>query len=80
MTQPVQGVSSELVSADFPVMQGKYREFSRIRSELGLQTPYKLLNCLAVLFKFPTRRNREFKRRIRELTGKLFSQLVSVHW
>jgi hypothetical protein len=32
----VQGVSSELVSADFPVMQGKYREISRIRPESGL--------------------------------------------
>jgi hypothetical protein len=27
----VQAVSSEPVSADFPVIQGKYREFSRIR-------------------------------------------------
>jgi hypothetical protein len=32
----VQGVSSELVSVDFPVMQGKYREFSRVRLVLAL--------------------------------------------
>jgi len=31
-----QGVWSEPVSAKFPVMQGKYREFSRIRPESGL--------------------------------------------
>jgi hypothetical protein len=38
----VQGVSSEPVSADFPDMQGKYREFSRIRPVSALAVP---ANC-----------------------------------
>ncbi len=70
----VQGVSSEPVSADFPVMQGKYREFSRFRPESGPSVPYKLLNYRAFLSKFPTRRNREFESRIREISGNSFAQ------
>ncbi len=58
----MQGVSSEPVSADFPVMQGKYREISRIRAETAFRTPYKPLNSLAILAKFPQYQgiNREF--------------------
>ncbi len=40
----VQGVSSELVSARYPVYQGKYREISRIGPISAHTTPCKLLN------------------------------------
>jgi hypothetical protein len=40
----VQGVSSELVSVGFPVLQGKYRENSRFGPDSNLSTPCKLLN------------------------------------
>jgi hypothetical protein len=70
----VQGVSSEPVSADFPVMQGNYREFSRIRPESALQTCCKPLNFLVLSAKFPTLRKRELNQCIRQVTGNLSFQ------
>ena len=52
---------------EFPVMQGKYREFSQITPKSGPHAPYKDLNFLVLLVEFPTRRNREFFDRNREL-------------
>jgi hypothetical protein len=44
----------------FPVMQGKYREFSRIRPILPLFESATLLKNRHFFLKFPTRWNREF--------------------
>ena len=41
-------------SPPLSVIQGKYREISRIRAETAFRTPYKPLNPLAILAKFPT--------------------------
>jgi hypothetical protein len=55
----VQGVSSEPVSPDFPVKQGKNREFSRIWPADRRLTWSKRLDFRNFSAKFPKRRNRE---------------------
>ncbi len=64
----VQGVSSEPVSADFPVKQGKNREFLRITPESGPRTRGNALIFPLFLVEFPTRRNREFFQPNREFS------------
>jgi len=49
----VEAVSSEPVSAEFPVLQGKYREFSRIGHVSALLASYKPLIWLLFSRKFP---------------------------
>jgi hypothetical protein len=53
------GVSSEPVSADFPVKQGKYREILRITPESGPRALRNILIFQLFSVEFPTRRNRE---------------------
>ncbi len=55
----LQAVSSEPVSGDFPVKQGKYREILRITPESGPRALCNALIFLRFLVEFPTRRNRE---------------------
>ena len=65
----VQGVSSELVSHEIPCYAGKIQGIFAKQACFGPQVPCKLLNLLLFPDKFPTRRNREFNRCIRELAG-----------
>jgi hypothetical protein len=62
----VQGVWCEPVSDPFPVMQGKYRKFSRIMGGSGPRKPYKGLIFLVLLVEFPRQWSREISRRNRE--------------
>ena len=62
----MQAVCCEPVSPEFPVKQGKYREFAQITPKSGPHVLYKDLNFLVLLVEFPTRRNRELFRRNRE--------------
>ncbi len=62
----MQRVSSEPVSPEFPVKQGKNREFSRITLELGPRTRRNALIFLLFLAEFPKHWNREFKSQNRE--------------
>ncbi len=62
-------VSSELVSADFPVKQGINREFSQNHPLFG---PIRLSNSLVSLVfwvEFPKHRNREYFQRNREFNS-----------
>jgi hypothetical protein len=51
----------------FPVIQGKYREFSRFRGLSATMDRRKDVYSLAFLIEFPTQPNREIFRRNREL-------------
>ena len=63
----VQAVWCEPVSRfDFPILQGKNKEFLRVAPESGLPTQGNVLIFLHLLFEFPTRWNREFLNRNRE--------------
>ena len=55
-----QAVSSEPVSADFPVKQGKNREIVRISPKKGPNRFDNILISLGILRKFPKKYNREF--------------------
>ena len=63
----VQGVSSEPVSLEFPVKQGKNREFSQNRGILSVLISRKVLELRQFLSNFPTHKNREFKSLNREI-------------
>ena len=63
----MQAVCGELVSADFPVMQGKNREFSRVPPPEGLNQVRNILESCHFLAQFPTKWNREIFRANREL-------------
>ncbi len=72
----VQGVSSEPVSPEFPVKQGKNREFSQNQAMLGRIGCSNELLSRVFLLEFPKHRNREifqpnreFKPQNRELSG-----------
>ncbi len=72
----VQAVSSEPVSADFPVIQGKNREFSENQAVMDRIRCSNQLISHVFLIEFPKHRNREifqpnrkFKSRNRELSG-----------
>ena len=62
-------VSRELVSGDFPVKQGKYREYSQNWPMMGRIWRSNRLISLGYLAKFPSQRNREFFRPNRERIG-----------
>ncbi len=55
----VQGVSSEPVSPEFPVKQGKNREFSQNQAVLGRIGCSNELLSHVFLLEFPKHRNRE---------------------
>ncbi len=55
---------------EFPVKQGKNREFSRITPESGLRTPYNALIFLLLLVGFPKRQNRELPDPSREFLAR----------
>ena len=57
----------EPVSADFPDMQGKYREFPGIWGFLGPLAAYKVPKPLSFPTNFPAYWNRELKPLIREI-------------
>ncbi|MCH8154938.1 MAG: hypothetical protein IH786_06695 [Proteobacteria bacterium] len=72
----VQGVSSEPVSPEFPVKQGKNREFSQNQAVMGRIGCSNELLSHVFLVEFPKHRNREFfqpnrefKLQNRELSG-----------
>ncbi len=74
----VQGVSSEPVSAEFPVKQGKNREFSQNHLLIRPIDPSNTLESRVFLVEFPKnrnreyfQRNREFNPRNRELSGRI---------
>ncbi len=56
----VQAVCSEPVSAEFPVKQGKNREFSQNHPIIGPIKPSNSLVSLVFWVEFPKLRNREF--------------------
>jgi hypothetical protein len=51
---------------NFPVQQGKYREFPPDRAFRSEMIAPKPMQCLDFLDRFPTQLSREFFRRIRE--------------
>jgi hypothetical protein len=55
----VDAVSSEPVSGNFPVKQGKNREFLRIWADSRHEAPYKMLNSGHFSSQFPKKLNRE---------------------
>ncbi len=59
-------VSSEPVSAEFPVKQGKNREFSRNHPKICPIRPSNTLVSLVFWVEFPEHRNREYFHRNRE--------------
>ncbi len=65
----VQGVSSELVSHEFPCYAGNLQGKMTNSGRIGPRKPCKRLNSWGFLTKFPTQRNRELEARNRELTG-----------
>ena len=65
----VQAVCSEPVSAEFPVKQGKNREFSQNHPLIRPVGRSNRLVSLVFSVEFPKRRNREFFQRNRELSG-----------
>ncbi len=62
----VDAVSSEPVSAEFPVKQGKNREFSQNHPLIRPVGPSNTLVSLVFWVEFPKHRNREFFQRNRE--------------
>ncbi len=67
----VDAVSSEPVSAEFPVKQGINREFSQNHPLIRLVEPSNRLVSLAYWVEFPKHRNREYFQRNRELSGRI---------
>ena len=63
----VLAVCSELVSAGFPVMQGKYREILRKWRRSRPTSSSNQLKFLSIIGKFPAQRNREILKPDREL-------------
>ena len=57
----VEAVSSEPVSANFPVKQGKNREFFQCWGILSILIRSNTLELQQFLSNFPTHQNREFK-------------------
>jgi hypothetical protein len=63
----VQGVWSEPVSAEFPVKQGKNREFYQNWGILSVSISRTVLELRQFLSDFPTHKNREIKSLNREI-------------
>jgi hypothetical protein len=63
----VQTVHGELLSADFPDIQGKYRENRRFMGIRRLVARGKPLIPWVIWIDFPTHRSREFRHGIREI-------------
>ncbi len=65
----VDAVSSEPVSGEFPVKQGKNREFSRNHPIIRPIGPSNTLVSLVFCVEFPKHRNREYFQRNREFNS-----------
>ncbi len=76
----VQAVYSEPVSADFPVKQGKYREFSRLLPEPRRFAWSKLLDSLVLFIDFPKQHHREFSKPNREIFARSREFKIPAPW